>query len=101
MMHTTNFLHGLNPEQHKAVTHDSGSLLVLAGAGSGKTKVLTTRIAWLVQNCHIGISEVLKPGVDVEKLDAIYKEFVTIPAGTQPSAFKVIPLADLKAKLTA
>ena len=49
----------------------------------------------------IGISEVLKPGVDVEKLDAIYKEFVTIPAGTQPSAFKVIPLADLKAKLTA
>lgn len=58
-MHTTNFLHGLNPEQHQAVTHNSGSLLVLAGAGSGKTKVLTTRIAWLVQNCQIGISEVL------------------------------------------
>ena len=45
-------LHNLNPEQLAAVTLPAGHALILAGAGSGKTRVLTTRIAWLLQNGH-------------------------------------------------
>lgn len=54
-----NILNELNSEQLKAVTLDNQSALILAGAGSGKTKVLTTRIAWLIKNSYLGVSEVL------------------------------------------
>jgi len=46
----TKFLKNLNEEQIKAITLKNESALVLAGAGSGKTKVLTSRIAWLIHN---------------------------------------------------
>lgn len=48
-MRNTELTAGLNPAQLEAVTSDAQHLLVLAGAGSGKTRVLTTRIAWFCQ----------------------------------------------------
>ncbi|MEY3152912.1 MAG: hypothetical protein RLZZ333_1509, partial [Bacteroidota bacterium] len=45
-----NYMDGLNPQQREAVMHKDGPLMIIAGAGSGKTKVLTTRIAHLMAN---------------------------------------------------
>lgn len=44
-----NFIDKLNHPQREAVTHAQGPLMIIAGAGSGKTRVLTFRIAWLIQ----------------------------------------------------
>jgi DNA helicase-2/ATP-dependent DNA helicase PcrA len=52
-------LEGLNPAQREAVLHTNGPLLILAGAGSGKTTVLTRRLARLIDHEGVDPSQIL------------------------------------------
>lgn len=55
----SSLLNDLNPEQQKAVAQTDGPVLILAGAGSGKTRVLTYRVAYLIQEKHIPADQIL------------------------------------------
>ena len=52
-------LSGLNSEQREAVTHEGGPMVIIAGPGTGKTRTLTCRIAWLIQNRQVPPENIL------------------------------------------
>ena len=58
-MSADSIVNSLNEAQRRAVTSDADRLLVLAGAGSGKTRVLVHRIAWLIQARHLAPHNIL------------------------------------------
>ncbi len=58
-MANPNILEGLNEKQREAVTFSSGPLLIVAGPGSGKTRVLTHRVAYLIKERHINPGQIL------------------------------------------
>src|SRR5207253_3073564 len=58
-MASERILDGLNDAQRQAVTHDAGPLLIVAGAGTGKTTVITRRIAWLIAQKKARPDEIL------------------------------------------
>ena len=54
-----NLIDSLNDRQKEAVVNTDGPMLILAGAGSGKTKVLTTKVAYLIEEKNIDPSNIL------------------------------------------
>lgn len=58
VLEIANLLNELNPEQRKAVLHQEGPAIVLSGAGSGKTRVLTTRVAYLIKEKKIPATDI-------------------------------------------
>ena len=58
-MDVTHILDGLNERQREAVTAPLGNSLVIAGAGSGKTRVLVHRVAWLIQAENVSPNGIL------------------------------------------
>ena len=74
------YLEGLNPQQREAVTSTEGYVRVIAGAGSGKTKALSSRFAYLVMEMGILPSHILCVTFTNKKLDALRETVPLVPA---------------------
>ena len=79
----------LNPQQRAAVTVPSGHALILAGAGSGKTRVLTTRIAWLVGTGQCSSAEIMAVTFTNKAAREMMARLSTMLVGANPRAMWV------------
>ena len=92
-------LAGLNPNQTAAVLHDGGPLLVVAGAGSGKTRVLTSRIAHLIGVRHVSPFEILAITFTINAAAEMKERMLTqgaTPKPTTPEAFDAFIRSEVK-----
>jgi len=73
-----------NPEQQKAIVHGAGPMMVLAGPGSGKTFVLTRRIAHLINTHHVNPSEILVITFTKAAAGEMQQRFLSLCEGAHP-----------------
>jgi len=92
------YLRALNPEQREAVEHFEGPLLVLAGAGSGKTRVLTSRICHLIHHHGVAPDRILAVTF-TNKAAGEMKERIAVTLGSEPAGMWVGTFHSLGARI--
>lgn len=85
---TEKIFESLNPEQKEAVIHFDSPLLILAGAGSGKTRVITTKIAYLIKEKNILPSSILAVTFTKKAANEMYERAIALEAKAQYSTIK-------------